>query len=209
VGRAGPPQALVLAAGQGRRFGGGKLLASYRGRPLLSHVLDVVRAGCERGVLGGGYVVVAKDDERARALIESAGLRLVLNDAPHLGLSHSVRLGLSALESQLGNEGCAALVFLGDQPMVRLPVVEALIAAWRDGSETIVRPRYQGCPHVPGHPTLLDRSIWPLAYQLEGDRGFAGLLASASIATFLLDVPGDNPDVDTRGDLHALEESPP
>jgi CTP:molybdopterin cytidylyltransferase MocA len=109
----------------------------------------------------------------------------------------------------MASDGGAALVFLGDQPMVRLAVVEALIAAWRDGSAAIVRPRYQGCPHVPGHPTLLDHSIWPLAHQLEGDRGFAGLLASVSIDTFLLDVPGDNPDVDTRADLHTLEESPP
>jgi CTP:molybdopterin cytidylyltransferase MocA len=62
---------------------------------------------------------------------------------------------------------------------------------------------------VPGHPTLLDRSVWPLASELEGDHGFANLLASDSLDTFLLDVPGDNPDVDTRADLHALEEFSP
>jgi molybdenum cofactor cytidylyltransferase len=197
---------LVLAAGQGRRFGGGKLLASYRGRPLLSHVLDVVVAALERNVLEGGLVVVGADDEPARALTEGTGLEPVVNDAPHLGLSHSVQLGLSALEEQRDPVD-AAVIFLGDQPMVRLAVVEALTTAWRSGSGSIVRPRYQGSPHVPGHPTLLDRSIWPLARHLQGDRGFSALLATAD--TFLLDVPGDNPDVDTRADLHALEESPP
>jgi CTP:molybdopterin cytidylyltransferase MocA len=199
---------LVLAAGQGRRFGGGKLLASYRGRPLLSHVLGVVVAALERGVLGGGLVVVGADDEPARALTESTKLEPVVNDAPHLGLSHSVRLGLSALEEQRDPVG-AAVIFLGDQPMVRLAVVEALTTAWRSGSGPIVRPRYQGSPHVPGHPTLLDRSIWPLARHLQGDRGFSALLASNAVDTFVLDVSGDNPDVDTRADLHALEESPP
>jgi CTP:molybdopterin cytidylyltransferase MocA len=197
---------LVLAAGQGRRFGGGKLLASYRGRPLLSHVLDVVAAALERDVLGGGLVVVGADDEPARALTERIGLEPVINDSPHLGLSHSVQLGLSALEERRDSVD-AAVIFLGDQPMVRLAVVEALITAWHSGSGSIVRPRYQGSPHVPGHPTLLDRSTWPLARHLQGDRGFSTLLASAD--TFLLDVPGDNPDVDTRADLHALEESPP
>lgn len=204
--RGAPLHALVLAAGQGRRFGGGKLLASYRGRPLLSHALDVVVAAIERGVLGGGHVVVAANDERARVLTEKSGLEAVLNDAPYLGLSHSVRLGFSALEGQTGDVG-GALIFLGDQPMVRLAVVEALTIAWRSGSGSIVRPRYQASPHVPGHPTLLDRSVWPLARQLAGDHGFGGLLASASVDTFLLDVPGHNPDVDTRADLHALEES--
>jgi molybdenum cofactor cytidylyltransferase len=203
-----PLHGLVLAAGQGRRFGGGKLLASYRGRPLLSHVLDVVVAACNQGVLGGGHVVVAADDDRSRKLTENAGLEPILNDAPHLGLSFSVRLGLSALEYHPKDEVGAGLILLGDQPMVRLAVVEALTTAWRSGRGLIVRPRYQGSAHVPGHPTILDRSIWPLAHQLEGDRGFATLLASTSRDTFVLDVPGDNPDIDTRADLQALEPSP-
>jgi molybdenum cofactor cytidylyltransferase len=165
-------------------------------------------AAIERGVLGGGHAIVAAGDERARVLVEQSGLEAILNDAPHRGLSGSVRLGLSALEDREDEVG-AALIFLGDQPMVRLAVVEALAAAWRSGGRAIVRPRYQASPHVPGHPTLLDRSIWPLAHHLEGDRGFSRLLASGSVDTFLLDVPGDNPDVDTAADLHALEESPP
>jgi CTP:molybdopterin cytidylyltransferase MocA len=171
-------------------------------------VLDVVEAACHQGVLGGGHVVVAADDDGARKLTENAGLEPIINDAPHLGLSHSVRLGLSALESHPKQEVQAGLIFLGDQPMVRLAVVKALITAWLSRSGPIVRPRYQGSPHVPGHPTLLDRSTWPLARQLEGDSGFARLLATAAVDTFLLDVPGDNPDVDTPADLHALEESP-
>jgi molybdenum cofactor cytidylyltransferase len=201
--------ALVLAAGQGRRFGGGKLLASYRGRPLLSYVLDLVSTACRHGIVGGGHVVVATQDHRARTLIEKASLPAILNDAPDLGLSHSVRLGLSTLEDLKDEDVGAALVFLADQPLVGVGVVERLIAAWHGGNGPIVRPRYRGSPHVPGHPTLLDRSVWPLARQLEGDRGFASLQASAASDIFLLDVPGDNPDVDTPADLHALEEFPP
>jgi CTP:molybdopterin cytidylyltransferase MocA len=197
----------VLAAGQGRRFGGGKLLALYRGRPLLSYALEVVAAGCKAGVLGEGHVVVAAEDLGARRLIENAALHPIINDAPHLGLSHSVRLGLTTLESRDTEPLGSALIFLGDQPLVRLAVVEAVIAAWQGGSAAVVRPRYQGSPHVPGHPTLLDRSVWPLARQLEGDGGFASLLASSDIDALTLEVPGDNPDVDTRGDLRALEES--
>jgi len=34
----------VLAAGQAQRFGGGKLMAPFRGRPLLAHALEVVKA---------------------------------------------------------------------------------------------------------------------------------------------------------------------
>jgi CTP:molybdopterin cytidylyltransferase MocA len=199
--------ALVLAAGSGRRFGGDKLLAPYRGRPLLSHVLDVVAEGCSRQVFDSGQVVVAVDDDATQTLCQKAGLTAILNDAPGLGLSHSLRLGLQTVERLTRTGGGAVLVFLGDQPLVRLEVVQEVIAAYRSSGAAVVRPRYQTDASVPGHPALLDRSTWHLASNLEGDRGLADLLVSASIETVTVDVPGDNPDIDTVADLHALEET--
>jgi molybdenum cofactor cytidylyltransferase len=201
---------VVLAAGKGLRFGGGKLLASYRGRPLLSHVLDVVRAACERGILKPGCAVVPAEDQDSRALVEKAGMEPILNDAPSQGLSRSLQLGLAALEQRKAGEphAGAALVFLADQPLVRLAVVEALVVAWRSGHAGLFRPRYGARPEAPGHPVILDRSVWRLAATLEGDHGFAGLADHGSVRVVALDVPGDNPDVDTVADLQALEESP-
>lgn len=197
--------AVILAAGQGRRFGGGKLHALYRGQPLLSHVLDVVEVARKRGLLDGGHVVVAADDERGLTLARASGLGTVINDAPELGLSHSVRIALAALEGRTIEDAGAALVFLGDQPLVRADVVEALVAAWKQGSGPIVRPRYQARPARPGHPVLLARSIWARASQLKGDRGFSALLDSGIPDIVTIDVKGDNPDVDTQADLNALE----
>lgn len=197
--------ALVLAAGQGRRFGTNKLLMQYRGRPLLAHVVDVVTAARKGGIVCGGHVIVASEDETARRLCVEAGLESILNHAPELGLSHSLQLGLGGLAALSSAEAGAALVFLGDQPLVRLEIVEQLISAYQKHRAPIVRPRYQQSPHVPGHPTLLDRSVWHLARGLRGDRGIASLLAATSLETVAIDVPGDNPDVDTRADLVALE----
>ena len=199
---------LVLAAGQGLRFGGGKLLASYRGRPLLSHVLDVVRAACERGILKGGCAIISAEDQDSRALVEKAGIEPVLNDAPSQGLSRSLQLGLAVLERRKAGEpyAGAALVLLADQPLVRLGVIEGLVAAWRAGNGGILRPRYEARPDTPGHPVLLSRSVWHLAHQLDGDHGFASLADHGSVRVVTLDVPGDNPDIDTPADLQALEE---
>jgi molybdenum cofactor cytidylyltransferase/nicotine blue oxidoreductase len=175
---------------------------------LLSHVLDVVGAACERRFLKGGCAVVSAEDEDSRGLVEKAGLEAVLNDAPGLGLSRSLQLGLAALERRKPGESYAgaALVFLADQPLVRLDVVEALVDAWRAGDAGIFRPRYAARPDTPGHPVLLNRSVWHLAQQLDGDHGFAGLAAHGSVRVVTLDVPGDNPDIDTPADLQALEE---
>lgn len=200
--------ALVLAAGQGRRFGGGKLQALHQGRSLLSYVLEVVAGARSRGLIDGGHVVVAANDEAALTLAGAGGLNTVINDAPELGLSHSVQLGMATVDAGTTEATGAVLVFLGDQPLVRLDVVEALVAAWRQGRGPIVRPRYEARPDTPGHPVLLARSIWPRAQRLVGDGGFSLFMAANPQETVALDVKGDNPEVDTRADLNALGRFP-
>ena len=64
MGRARPDRAriaaVVLAAGAGSRFGGGKLLAPLEGRPILQHVLERLEgAGLD------DVVVVVGDDADA------------------------------------------------------------------------------------------------------------------------------------------------
>ena len=62
---------LVLAAGAGSRFGGGKLLATIAGRAVLQHVLDAL---AEAGV-GESVVVLGKDAERIEAAIDWGSAR--------------------------------------------------------------------------------------------------------------------------------------
>ena len=193
--------ALVLAAGRGSRFGGSKLQAQYRGRPLLAYPLAVVAAARERGLINGGCVVVTADDDASCRLVRTMRLEPVTNTAPERGLSYSLQLGLAALEDAA--QPTAALILLGDQPLVRLEVIEAVISAWYAGRGTIVRPRYEASPDVPGHPVLVERSVWPVIRALKGDAG----LASGTIGAVgtLIDVTGINPDVDTLTDLQTLE----
>jgi len=194
---------VVLAAGPARRFGGAKLLAPLHGRPVVAHVLEVVRQARAAGIVADARAVVAADDDPVAALARAAGAATVVNDAPARGLSSSLRCGLAAL----GPDAGAAFVLLGDQPLVRLDVLAALVAAWRDGRGVLVRPRYAEAYVEPGHPVLLDRSVWPLAERLEGDTGLGLLLPPGSPGVALIDVAGRNPDVDTPADLHTLEGS--
>jgi CTP:molybdopterin cytidylyltransferase MocA len=60
---------------------------------------------------------------------------------------------------------------------------------------------------VPGHPVLLDRRVWPLVRTLEGDAGLAPLLRGGRVKLQLVDVPGRNPDIDTRAELAARDTS--
>ena len=197
--------ALVLAAGAGRRFGGDKLLAPFRGTPLIGHVATTLAQAMHGGLLAGGVAVVPP---RATALLwplETAGLELLENPAASTGLASSLRLGLDALaRGARAPAAGAALLVLADQPLLRLPVISALVEAWRERPGTL-RPRYAEQPDHPGHPVLLDRAQWRLAEGLEGDHGFGALLAHDPLIR-IIDVPGANPDVDTPEDLRLLED---
>jgi molybdenum cofactor cytidylyltransferase len=193
--------ALVLAAGGGRRFGGAKLLAPLRGRPVLAHVLEVVQRARAAGIVTAARIVVARDDAGVADLAARAGVETVANPEPERGLASSLRLGLAAFE----HDAAAALVLLADQPLVRLETLAALTAAWRDQRAVLVRPRYADAPGEPGHPVLADRSLWPLADRLAGDAGFGAVLPPGSPGVVLIDLAGGNPDVDTPADLHTLE----
>ncbi len=192
--------AVVLAAGPGRRFGGGKLAAELQGEPILWHVCAAVVDAIGAGLLWHGWVVVAADDRAARLQVERAGLVPVVNPKPEAGIARSIRAGLDTAEAQPTLE--AILLLLGDQPLVRVETMRRLIEAWRDGAGPVVRPRYGDEPDTPGHPVLLDRLVWPLCRQVTGDRGLAGILPQAA----LIDVAGANPDIDTPADLHPLED---
>jgi molybdenum cofactor cytidylyltransferase len=192
--------ALVLAAGRGSRFGGSKLQALYRDQPLLAYPLALVAAAREHGLIDGAHAVIARDDEASCRMARDMKLEPVLNSAPEQGLSHSLRLGFTALEE---TDAAAALIVLGDQPLVRLGVVEALISAWYSGAEPIIRPCYEDSSNVPGHPVLVTRSVWPLIRELKGDAGIAAV--GSRPAETLVAITGHNPDVDTLGDLQALE----
>jgi molybdenum cofactor cytidylyltransferase len=192
--------AVILAAGRSRRFGGDKLLAEWQGRPLLWYVLDVTAAARASGSLADARVVVAANDDGVAALAHSAGLPCVVNPDSDQGLSTSLRCGLAALPADTG----AALVLPGDQPMIRLDVIARLAAAWRSGAGPILRPRYAGSPGTPGHPVLLERTVWGRAELLEGDVGLGALIASAGAGLTIVDVDGVNPDVDTPADLQTL-----
>jgi molybdenum cofactor cytidylyltransferase len=193
---------VILAAGAGRRFGGGKLTTPLRGRPLVAYALDVAGRARAAGLLTDLQVVVAPGDEAVAALARNVGAAAVVNETPERGLSSSLRCGLAAL----GDAG-AAIVLLGDQPLVRLDVLAVLVAAWHERLGILIRPRYAEGAGEPGHPVLLDRSVWPLADRLEGDAGLGTLLPTGAAGVALIDVAGRNPDVDTPADLHSLEGS--
>jgi molybdenum cofactor cytidylyltransferase len=198
--------AVILAAGAGSRFGGGKVRAALDGRPLLAHVLAAVR---EAGI-GRVVVVLGRD---ARAVLDAvrdddpAALDQVLvavNPTPERGLATSLRLGFGAVTAVAPavTPPTGVLVLLGDQPRVRADVLRDLCGAAASAHAIAVVPRYAG--DATPNPVLLLPAGWPLVAGLTGDRGLGPLLAADPARVVRVAVPGANPDVDTPADLAVL-----
>jgi len=194
-GRAGVT-AVVLAAGVGRRFGGGKLLAPLEGRPILQHILDTLAAAGLEDVV----VVLGEDAQAMEATLHWRAERRVRNPDPARGLASSLQVGLAAAGEGSGGPPDAALIVLGDQPDLRPQAIEALLAA-DDDTHAIV-PRYE---HDRGrNPVLLPAGLWPVARGLSGDQGLGAWLAAHPEEVREVPLAGANPDIDRRADLAEL-----
>ena len=202
MGRARPDgarfAAIVLAAGAGSRFGRGKLLAPLEGRPILQHVLERLEAADLDEVI----VVVGADADAVEGAIDASAARLVVNPAPDEGLSSSLKVGIGALS----DDADAALIALGDQPLLPPRAVRALLEADAQPGRPIVVPVYGD--GMGRNPVLLRREAFALIDQTTGDRGLGPLIDAHPelVHEIPIRVEGGNPDVDTRDDHIALLE---
>ena len=187
---------IVLAAGAGSRFGGGKLLAEYRGRPLIEATLLRLREAPADETI----VVVGNDAEGLRGLCESYGVRLAENPDWAEGMATSVKEGLAACSP----DADAAVVVLGDQPLVGAKAVERLVEAYEGGAAVAVAT-YGGERR---NPALFTRRMWPmLEEELSGDEGARGFLRRhpEMVTEVPCDDVADPTDVDTVEDLRRLQ----
>jgi CTP:molybdopterin cytidylyltransferase MocA len=188
--------AILLAAGAGSRFGGGKLLAPYHGRPLIEAALsNLADAPVDETV-----VVVGDDAQRLREACEPYGFKVVENPDWARGISTSVRVGLQSL----GPEARAAVVLLADQPLVGAGAVGRLVGAFGEGAKVAVAT-YGGKPR---NPVLFSREVWPLLMtELSGDEGARSFLRRHPelVTRVPCEGVGDPADVDTAEDLRRLE----
>ena len=161
--------AVVLAAGRSSRMAPhNKLLVpDGAGRAMVARVVDAALASRARPVL---VVTGHRGDEVAAALGDRPAQVVTAPDFA-AGLSASLRAGLAAVP-----EGCAAaLVCLGDMPLVTGAMIDQLIEAYDPGEgRAIVVPTYRGRA---GNPVLWDRRFFAEIAALTGDQGARALLA--------------------------------
>ncbi len=161
--------AVVLAAGQGRRFGALKQLLPWRGVPLVAHVADQALACPD---IARVIVTVGAGAEQTRDALGSRCVDVVTVPDWAAGQSRSVQAGLRAagfvVSAQPNGAVSAVLFLLADQPGVSPDLLSALIERHRATLAPVVAPRYR---EQRGNPVLFDRVTFGEFARLSGDIG--------------------------------------
>jgi len=198
---------VLLAAGEGSRFGQPKALVELDGQTLAERGVNVLRAGGARPIL----IVTGA------VPIELDGTHTVYNPEWRTGMGSSLRAALRALTgtgtgvgtvtgsgvangADLGLDVGAVVVALADQPLVGAQAVARLIAAYRDGASVAVAA-YDGQPR---NPVLLAREHWSeVAATATGDQGARTFLRTHPDLVTLVECgdTGRPDDIDTPADL--------
>lgn len=188
---------LLLAAGRGTRFGGGKLMAAL---PVASWgveagtPLGVASALHLRAALDEVVAVVRPEDPALEAALFAAGATVVTCARADEGMGASLACGVAAAA-----DADAWIVALGDMPWIA-PDTIAAVARALEGGISIVAPAFRG---ERGHPVGFAGALRPALLALEGDEGARAIVRAHRAALQLIDVddPGVIADVDRAADL--------
>ena len=194
-----PVIGLLLAAGEGSRFGGDKLL-----QPLADGTPIGLQAARQLAAQVDELLCVVRPNDRALHALFSAEGFTVLPNPEHLsGLSSSLKAGVAARPN-----AAYWLVGLGDMPFIQPATYTSVRAALNQQlkqpahTQRLLRTRLH--QHTHGHPCALPQRYRTELMALSGDSGAAKLFKQAKPGDVQLldtDDSGVLRDIDVPADL--------
>jgi molybdenum cofactor cytidylyltransferase len=157
---------ILLAAGQGRRFGADKLLHPLPdGTPIALAAARRLRA-----ILPHSIAVIANAEGELAGHLAQLGLQVVANPRATQGMGTSIACGVAASPTA----ACGWVIALADMPWVPADIIRAIAGALVQGAD-IVAPFCQGRR---GHPVGFSARHGAALQQLRGDAGARGIIAA-------------------------------
>jgi len=187
--------AIVPAAGRSGRMGTMKQLLDVGGVPMVTHVVEALRAG------GADEVIVVANPKLDEALVDPPrDVRVVINDDPETEMIDSVRLALNA---SAGADGW--LICPCDAAGITLQDVRRCVDAFAATPDRIIVATHNG---KRGHPMIFPASLAEVVRSPECDGGLNQLARNRPqlIRTIECDSPGTVANVNTPQDYERLRD---
>ncbi|MBD2356784.1 nucleotidyltransferase family protein [Tolypothrix sp. FACHB-123] len=188
---------IILAAGASSRMGQPKQLLPYQGRSLLQHTVESAIASLCNPVI----VVLGANAQQIRSQVNQNLVQIVENPQWHLGMSTSIRSGISALNNYSQNIE-AAVITVCDQPYISTEIINNLIAAYSSTKKPIVASQYA---ETLGVPALFSRQFFPELLELNKDTGAKYLIKKYRDLVLTVNFPLGSIDIDTPQDYETLQ----
>lgn len=186
---AGKCGAVVLAAGEARRFGAPKLLMPFGDSTVVGSVVAAL-------TLAGAAPIVVVAGAKAVELTEllaGSGARVVNNPNPGRGMVSSIQIGVEALPQSLA----CFLIALGDQPRIQPKGIAHLVHQYATNGAGIALPTYGG---KRGHPILFGSAYRAEILGLDGNNTLRSIIEAHREDILEVDMDSDAYlcDIDTR-----------
>lgn len=183
---------VILAAGAGTRFGGNKLSALVKNKPLYEHTLERVQA------FGAFSAFIVTGSEEIASEAEKRGITPVWNREPEKGISLSLVLGLKkALESRTDLRG--VLFSVCDQPGLDTSTMQQIFRTSSLHPGSIV---CAGSGTRTGNPVCWDAVYFPELLELTGDEGGRQIMRKHREKVRIVQAdPEELKDIDRKEDL--------
>jgi len=185
--------ALILAAGESSRMGEAKLLLPF-GR---TSIIETVINNTVKSEIDMTMVILGKYADEIKEKIKEYPVKISKNYNFSDGMLSSIQCGFKNLPA----DTTAALVVLGDQPLIRSSVINRLINYYGKTEKGIILPVYN---NRRGHPVIIDMKYRDAIRQLNPCEGLRELIHNHShdILEVKTDTPDILKDIDTAEEYH-------
>ena len=181
---------IIMASGQGKRYGGNKLMALLKGLPLIDCIIRATD-----GLFDRRLVVTRHRDVEEYAL--SLGVEVLLHTRPER--SDTIRLGIERMAD------CSHCLFcMGDQPLIKRESLEKILRAAQQEPERIWRVEAAG---IPGTPVLFPQKFFSELTALPTGEGGGYVIRNHPEEVSAVEAESyEMLDVDTPEDLKTVEK---
>lgn len=187
-----PASAILLAAGQGTRMGGGKLLLPLGEATVIERsVQGFINAGMSEVIVVVGNYALA-----VQHTLRNYPVRFAFNPDPQSEMMDSIRYGLQILEP---HRFAAFLISPADMPLIQPETIRQVTIALLQSDKLIAVPTHHSRR---GHPVAFHQQLYETVLTFQSHQGIRQLVHGQPESVLLVEVDdeGITTDIDSWDD---------